>query len=311
MTDAAVAPNLRSASPLFLRWRRFREHRIAVASGLVLLGLVAACFSAPLVEMWMGADASRVNLLNRFAGPSLAHPLGTDDLGRDFLLRLLYGGQISLIVGLAAALAAAVIGTLIGVLAGYYGGWLDSALMRLTDGVIALPLLPFLIILAAIDLNKLPFLPEAWVSNQDTSLYRIVAIVSLFGWTTVARLVRGTALSVRQRDYVRAATALGASNARIILVHILPNVASPIVVATTLSIGQIILLESVLSFLGLGIQPPTPSWGNILTNAQELIWSAPALAIYPGLLIFVTVIAFNFLGDGLQDALDPRAIAKR
>ena len=311
MSDLILAPDGRSASPLTLRWRRFLEHRIAVLSGLVLLALVAACFSAPLVEAWMGVDANRVNLLNRFAAPSAKHPLGTDDLGRDFLLRLLYGGQVSLIVGLAAALASAVIGTLIGVLAGYYGGWLDSALMRFTDGVIALPLLPFLIILAAIDLGKVPFIPDAWASGEDASLYRIVVIVSLFGWTTVARLVRGTALSIRQRDYVRAATALGAGNARIILVHILPNVASPIVVATTLSIGQIILLESVLSFLGLGIQPPTPSWGNILTNAQELIWSAPTLAIYPGLLIFVTVIAFNFLGDGLQDALDPRSIAKR
>ena len=311
LTANAAGAIGRSASPLALRWRRFLEHRVAVASGLVLLLLIIAAFSAPLVEIWMGIDANRPNLLNRFAAPSARHPLGTDDLGRDFLLRLLYGGQVSLIVGLAAAAASAVIGTIIGILAGYYGGWLDALLMRLTDGVIALPLLPFLIILAAVDLARLPFVPDAWTTGQDASLYRIVAIVTLFGWTTVARLVRGATLSVRQRDYVRAAAALGASSGRVILVHILPNVASPIVVATTLSIGQIILLESVLSFLGLGIQPPTPSWGNILTNAQELIWTAPHLAIYPGLLIFITVIAFNFLGDGLQDAMDPRSVVKR
>ena len=157
------------------------------------------------------------------------------------------------------------------------------------------------------DLRKLG-LPEALAASEDVSLYRIVILISLVGWTTVARLVRGATLSMRTREFVRAAEALGAGAPRIMLVHILPNVVSPIIVATTLSVGNIILLESVLSFLGLGIQPPIASWGNMLTGAQELIWSAPALAVWPGLLIFLTVIAFNFLGDGLQDALDPRAI---
>ena len=178
--------------------------------------------------------------------------------------------------------------------------------MRLTDAVIALPLLPLLIVLAAVDLSKLG-VPASLAQSEAASLYRILLIVALVGWTTVARLVRGTTLSVRERDFVRAAVAQGAGPLRIMLRHILPNVVSPIIVATTLSVGNVILTESVLSFLGLGIQPPLPSWGNMLTNAQELIWQAPALAIYPGLLIFVTVIAFNFLGDGLQDALDPRA----
>ena len=216
------------------------------------------------------------------------------------------GGQISLLVGLTAAFAAAFIGTIIGLLAGYYGGRLDAFLMRLTDGVIALPLLPLLIVLAALDLGKLG-LPDALITSENISLYRIAAIVALVGWTTVARLVRGTALSLRERDFVRAAEAQGATASRIMMVHILPNLTSPIIVATTLSVGNVILLESVLSFLGLGIQPPIPSWGNLLTNAQEMIWDAPSLAFYPGVLIFVTVIAFNFLGDGLQDALDPRA----
>jgi peptide/nickel transport system permease protein len=214
---------------------------------------------------------------------------------------------VSLIVGLSAAVFSAIIGTAIGILAGYFGGRLDAFLMRLTDGVISLPLLPLLIVLAAVDLEKLG-IPEAIARSEDVSLYRIVAIIALFGWTTVARLVRGATLSMRTREFVRAAEALGAGAPRVMLVHILPNVVSPIIVATTLSVGNVILLESVLSFLGLGIQPPIPSWGNMLTGAQELIWTAPALAVWPGALIFVTVIAFNFLGDGLQDALDPRAV---
>ena len=290
-----------------LLWRRFLEHRGAVASLVVLVLLALLALAAPLTEAALGLDATRVDLFNLKQPPSAAHPLGTDELGRDLLLRLLYGGQVSLSVGLAAALGAAVIGTAIGLLAGYYGGWLDGLLMRLTDGVIALPLLPLLIVLAAIDLTKLG-LPEDLATSENVSLYRIVILIALVGWTTVARLVRVAALALKAREFVRAAEALGAGHARIMLVHILPNAVSPIIVATTLSVGNIILLESVLSFLGLGIQPPIPSWGNMLTGAQELIWDAPALAVYPGLLIFATVIAFNFLGDGLQDALDPRAV---
>jgi len=288
-------------------WRRFLRHRLALASLLGLALLAAIVLAAPLVEAALGLDANRVDLLARFAPPSAAHPLGTDELGRDLLLRLLYGGQVSLAVGLAAALGAAVIGTALGLVAGYYGGSLDALLMRLADSVIALPLLPLLIVLAAVDLTKLG-LPADLATSENASLYRIVFLIALVGWTTVARLVRGATLSMRTREFVRAAEALGAGAPRIMLVHILPNVVSPIIVATTLSVGNIILLESVLSFLGLGVQPPIPSWGNMLTGAQELIWSAPALAVWPGALIFVTVIAFNFLGDGLQDALDPRAV---
>jgi peptide/nickel transport system permease protein len=294
-------------SPSALLWRRFLEHRGAVASLIVLVLLATLALAAPLAEAFLGLDAARVDLFNLKQPPSAAHPLGTDELGRDLLLRLLYGGQVSLAVGLAAALGAAVIGTAIGLTAGYFGGWFDGLLMRLTDGVIALPLLPLLIVLAAIDLTKLG-LPEDIATSENMSLYRIVILIALVGWTTVARLVRGAALTLKAREYVRAAEALGASHARIMLVHILPNAVSPIIVATTLSVGNIILLESVLSFLGLGIQPPIASWGNMLTGAQELIWDTPALALYPGLLIFATVIAFNFLGDGLQDALDPRAV---
>ena len=288
-------------------WRRFLKHRLALGSLIVLVLLVLVTLAAPLAEAALGLDANRVSLLARFRPPSATHWLGTDELGRDLLLRLLYGGRVSLLVGLAAAFFAALIGTALGLLAGYYGGTLDAVLMRLADGVIALPLLPLLIVLAAVDLTKLG-LPAALATSEDVSLYRIVILISIVGWTTVARLVRGATLSMRTREFVRAAEALGAGAPRIMLVHILPNVVSPIIVATTLSVGNIILLESVLSFLGLGIQPPIASWGNMLTGAQELIWSAPALAVWPGFLIFLTVIAFNFLGDGLQDALDPRAI---
>ncbi len=283
------------------------RHRMAVASLCLIALLAMASFGTPVIEAALGVDADKTNLFNRSATPSLDHPLGTDELGRDLLVRLLYGGRVSLIVGLAAAAVAAVAGTFIGLLAGYYGGWLDSILMRVTDGVIALPLLPLLIVLAAVDLTKLG-LPTVLTESENVSLYRIVLIISFVGWTTVARLVRAETLTLKRREFIRAAISQGAGAGRVMRVHILPNAISPIIVATTLSIGNIILLESVLSFLGLGIQPPAASWGAMLTNAQELIWANPTLAIWPGLLIFVTVIAFNFLGDGLQDALDPRAL---
>lgn len=287
--------------------RRFVRHRLAVASLAVLAVLVLAAAGAPLIEALLDLNASTTNLFQRFQPPSVAHPMGTDEAGRDLLARLLRGGRVSLAVALAAALTSAVIGTAIGLIAGYYGGWFDATLMRFTDGVIALPLLPLLIVLAAVDLSKLG-LPDAIVQSEDISLYRIVLIISMVGWTTVARLVRAETLSLKTREFVRAAVAQGATGGRIMRLHILPNAASPIIVATTLSVGNIILFESVLSFLGLGIQPPTPSWGNMLTNAQDLVWQAPELAVWPGLAIFGTVIAFNFLGDGLQDALDPRAV---
>jgi peptide/nickel transport system permease protein len=293
---------------LRLTWWRFLDHRMALASAVVLIALVTLALAAPLIAGAMGLDANDVDLLGRFGPPSPSHPLGTDELGRDELLRLLHGGRVSLFAGLATAVLAALIGTCIGLPAGYFGGWLDSLLMRLTDSVIALPLLPLLIVMAAIDLGKLGLPPDI-ATAPDVSLYRIVVIIALVGWTTVARLVRGAALSLREREFVLAAIAQGAGPMRIMFRHILPNAISPIIVATTLSVGNIILLESVLSFLGLGIQPPIASWGNMLTNAQELIYEAPALAVYPGLAIFATVIAFNFLGDGLQDALDPKALS--
>jgi peptide/nickel transport system permease protein len=277
---------------------------------LAWLVLVAALsFAAPLLGGALGLDPSAVDLFNRFAGPSLAHPLGTDELGRDTLLRLLEGGRVSLSVGIAAALAAAALGTTVGLGAGYRGGWTDRVLMRLTDAVIALPLLPLLIVLAALDLAKLG-LPPALVQSDEISLLRIVALAVLVSWTTAARLVRGATLVTKNRDFVRAAVSLGATTPHILLRHILPNVTAPLVVATSLSVGDIILLESVLSFLGLGVQPPLASWGSMLSNAQELISASPLLAVYPGAMIFLTVIACNLLGDALLRRYDPRASAK-
>ncbi len=300
---SAAAPQ----TPARRMWRRFLQHRLAVASLGVLVVLALLSLAAPLVERMLNVDSGMANLLGRFAPPSAEHPLGTDELGRDLLVRLLYGGQVSLMVGIVAALLSAVIGTAIGLVAGYYGGLTDRVLMRFNDAVIALPLLPLLIVLAALDLQKLG-LPQGVAQSEHVSLYRIVAIIALVGWNTVARLVRAETLALRQREFVRAAVALGARPRAIMWWHILPNAMSPIIVATTLSVGHVILFESILSFLGLGIQPPVASWGNMLTNAQEIIWTAPQLAVWPGLMIFVTVIAFNFLGDGLQDALDPRAL---
>jgi peptide/nickel transport system permease protein len=287
-------------------WRRFRRYRLAVVSVWILAGLFIATLATPVIEAALGLDADAVNLFNRAAPPTVEHWLGTDELGRDLLLRLLLGGQVSLLVGFTAAIASAAIGTCLGLVSGYFGGRVDAVIMRFADGVISLPLLPLLIVLAAVDPGKLG-LPEAISSSESFSLQRIVVIIALVGWPTVARLVRAATLSLRQREFVLVALAQGFGPARIMLRHILPNAASPILVATTLTVGNVILFESVLSFLGLGIQPPVPSWGNMLTGAQDLISEAPALAVWPGMLIFVTVIAFNLLGDGLQAALDPRS----
>ena len=293
--------------PSQLIWKRFCQHRLAVVSAATLILLVFISIGAPLWVSVFDLDGQTVDLFNRFQPVSAAHPLGTDELGRDVLARLIEGGRVSLFVGLIAALFASVIGTTIGLMSGYFGGRIDVVIMRFTDGVISLPLLPLLIVLAAIDLSKLG-LPNAIANSENASLYRISIIVALAGWTTVARLVRAETLALRERTFVKAAQAQGATSGRIMRVHILPNLAASIIVATTLSAGNIILLESVLSFLGLGIQPPVTSWGNLLTNAQELIWDSPRLAFYPGALIFLTVIAFNFLGDGLRDAIDPKAL---
>jgi len=289
-----------------LRWQRLRGHRAGMAS-LVLLALLLLFVLADFpLEAITGIDPNEADLFARFDPPSWAHPLGMDEAGRDVLLRLMVGGQVSLLVGLLATLLGGVIGIAVGVAAGFWGGRLDALLMRFTDGMIALPLLPLLIVLGAVDLTKIGFSSE-FAHSGAAGFWRIVVIIALVDWTAIARLVRASTMQIRERDYIRAARAAGAGSWDIIATHILPNIATPIIVAFTLTVGRVILFESVLSFLGFGVVPPTPSWGNMLNNAQELVTTAPLLAVYPGALIFLVVMAVNFLGDGLQHAFDPRS----
>jgi peptide/nickel transport system permease protein len=302
-TDRAVA---RAVSPWHLRWRRFRKHRTGMGSFVVLVLLLVFVAAANPMAHFLGINPYETDLLSQYESPSAAHPLGTDEAGRDELVRLMLGGQISLLVGALATLAGSIIGLIVGVVSGYFGKRVDALLMRFTDGVIALPLLPLLIVLGAIDLTKLGF-SAAFAHSGAAGFWRVVIIVALVDWTGIARLTRAATLALRERDYVRSARASGGRPSYIMTAHILPNIATPLIVAVTLTIGRVILFESVLSFLGFGIVAPTPSWGNMLNNAQELVTTAPALAIYPGLLIFITVIAVNFLGDGLQHAFDPRS----
>jgi peptide/nickel transport system permease protein len=270
-------------------WGRFRRHRLAMVGAGVALVLILMALLAP----WLAPYAfDRIALGSRWALPSGAHFFGTDELGRDVLTRIMYAGRISLSVGFLVALNVSILGMLVGATAGFYGRVPDVVLMRLVDVLLSVPTLPLYLILAAL-------IPGGGVS-------RIIIIFTAFGWTGVARLVRGQILSLRTLEFVQAARAMGASEPRIILRHLLPNALAPVIVAATLAVGNAILGESALSFLGLGIQPPTPSWGNMLQRAQEYIWNAPHLAVFPGLFIFLTVLSFNFLGDGLRDALDPR-----
>jgi peptide/nickel transport system permease protein len=289
-----------------LRAEKFATHRVAFWSLILLILLVLVCLMAWPLSQYLGIDPNKTNLLGRFQAPSAKHWLGTDELGRDVLIRLLYGGQVSIAVGLAATALMSMIGIAIGVTAGLIGGRVDAFLMRVTDVLVALPLIPLLIVLGSVDLTKLGLSATA----ADSPIYiflRIVIIIALVDWTTMARIARAGTIQMRERDYVLAATVSGATRIYNVFVHVLPNISTPLTVAATLTVGRVILLESTLSFLGFGIVPPTPTWGNMLTNAQQLIFSAPMLAIYPGLLIFATVMTVNFVGDGVRYAFDPRA----
>lgn len=265
--------------------------------GLALLGLLAGgALAAPLVQAWLGHDPFAPDLFSRYAPPSAAHPLGTDDLGRDLLLRLLHGARVSLAVGLAVALGATILGTGIGLLAAWRGGWADAVLMRTADGMLSLPALPLLVVLAAVDTGRFG-LPRG---EALSDIARITVILVVFGWVGVARLARAAALRELTQDYVAAARVAGATEARVLLRHVLPNIVGPITVATALAVAGAILAESTLSFLGLGIQPPAPSWGNMLSNAQEMVFSAPLVAVWPGLAILLAVAGCTLTADGLR-----------
>ena len=276
-----------------LAWERFRRHRLAMA-GLVILGLLVA--AAVLADVVTPYDPDLPDVEAIREAPSLSHPMGTDQIGRDQLTRLLHGGRFSLQVGLFATLVSILIGTTVGALAGFYGGNLDNALMRLTDLMFTVPRLLVLLLIGAI---------------FKTTLGLIIVLLGATSWMAVARLVRASFLSLREKEFVEAARAIGVRDARLIVRHILPNALGPVIVAATLGVAGAILVESTLSYLGYGVQPPTPTWGNMLQNAQSEMYAAPWLAIFPGLLIFVTIMAINFVGDGLRDALDPRSLGGR
>ncbi|MCX7932167.1 MAG: ABC transporter permease, partial [Rhodovarius sp.] len=265
-----------------------------IAAGLLLLGLIAAgALAAPWLAAALGHDPFAPDLLNRYAPPSATHPLGTDELGRDVALRLLWGARVSLAVGLLSALIAAAVGTLAGLVAAWRGGLWDGLLMRLADALLALPALPLLIILSALDPAAIG-LPRG---QAMADVLRIALILAAFGWMGVARLARAAALTVLAMEFVRAARALGVGEGRLLLRHVLPALASPVAVATALAVAGAILAESALSFLGLGIAPPAPSWGNMLAHAQEALFEAPLLALWPGLMILATVAGCTLLAD--------------
>jgi peptide/nickel transport system permease protein len=282
-------------------WRRFRSHPGAIASSAVLLTLLLAV----ILVGFSPYDPERSNLAHKLEPPSLEHPFGTDPLGRDLLTRVLYGGRISMTVGFMVVVVTLLIGIPVGAVSGYFGGWIDNVLMRITDTVLSLPILLVLILLSAMLREMdMPLL-------RRNNVLTIALAIGVLSWMAVARLVRATFLSVREMDFITAAHCVGASSPRIILRHILPNAIGPIVVEATLLIGWAIMEEAGLSFLGFGIQPPTPSWGNLLSNAQGHMTKHPWLAIFPGLMIFLTIISVNYIGDGLRDAFDPHKVFRK
>ena len=299
---AAVDDDLHVTKVTF--WTRLRRHKLAIA-GLVVLALMigGAVFAGQLAPFdpnaidnvhWQGTPLPPCF---QDAAQCGGHPLGTDEVGRDLLSRLLFGARISLMVGLFAVLMEVVIGTTLGAISGYYGGWTDYAIMRVTDVFLSIPLLPLLLVLTAI--------VAASSSKAALNFGVIVLIIGALSWMSVARLVRASFLSLREREFTEAARAVGNRDGRIIFRHILPNAVAPIVVQATLDVAGVIVLESTLSFLGLGIQPPTASWGNMLSNAQSNLQTAWWAAVFPGLCILATVLSINYIGDGLRDALDP------
>ena len=299
-TTTDLARRYREETMLGIVWRDFRRHPMALVGVTILAAIVLLSVFAFLLPY----DPESVDVANRFSPPSREHLLGTDRSGRDVATRLLYGGRVSLTVGVAAVITAVVLGSLVGAAAGFYGGFADNALMRLTDVFLSFPSLFVLILLSfLLRESQLPLL-----SGGVTSIALVIGATS---WMSVARLVRATFLSLKEEEFVTAARAYGASDARIVSQHIAPNSAGPIIVNATMGVAWAILVESGLSFLGFGIQPPTPSWGNMLTDGQDTLSLYPWLAIFPGLMIFITVIAINYIGDALRDALDPFRVSGR
>jgi peptide/nickel transport system permease protein len=303
IADAVAAPP--SATSLAAEaWRRFRYHRLAL-TGVVLLGTIAIVLLVG-PALWH-TPINEIDFKAKLRGPSAAHPLGTDDLGQDLLARMLYGGRISLAVGIVATLIALTMGVLIGACAGFYGAGVDHTLMRLTDLFLSLPQLPLLLLLIYLfrDFVRRMLGPEAGV------FVLIVVVIGGLRWMPVARLVRAQFLTLREQDFVQAARGLGAGARRQIVRHILPNAFGPVIVAASLDVAAAIIAESTLSFLGLGFPPDIPTWGRILFDAKDNLDHAPHWALFPGTAIFLTVLSINYIGDGLRDALDPRKVLAR
>ena len=288
-------------SPAMEAWRRFRRHKLAMASAVILLALVLTVLLGPLV--WR-VPINEIDFAAKLEGPSWAHPLGTDDLGQDVLARLMYGGRISLAVGLCAMLVAATVGVLIGSIAGMSRGGVDAFLMWLADLFLSLPQLPLLLLIIYLfrDSLKTVFGPEGGV------FFMVVAVIGGLRWMQVARLVRAQILSIREKEFIEAARALGASRLRQVVRHILPNAMGPVIVAGTIDVAAAIIAESTLSFLGVGFPPDIPTWGRVLFDAKDTIDIAPHWALFAGAAIFLAVLTINFIGDGLRDALDPRRV---
>lgn len=269
-------------------WRRFANHKGALLGVMIVILLITIALTA----QWLAPyDPNKTNLRLRGASPSMAHPFGNDDIGRDILSRIMYGARVALLVGITSTTIAVSIGVLVGSMAGYFGGWIDLVLSRLIDTLMAFPILALLLTLSAV---------------LGPSLRNVIIIVGVTFWASYARVIRAEVLSLRERDYVLAARASGASDKRVILQHIVPNAIGPVIILASLAVGGVIIFESALSFLGMGISRPTPSWGTMLSDGRDHIRNYPHIAIAPGLSIALTVLAFNLIGDGLRDALDPR-----
>ena len=302
--EAETLLTAKEESQWLVVWRRFRKHKLAVAGTLVILFLAAASALAPLLAPYdpivQNVDSQGARLQN--ASPSLQHLMGTDTIGRDVFSRLLHAGRISLLVAFTVVIVSESLGALIGAVSGYYGGMVDSLIQRFVEFMITLPTLPLLLAVSALLRGiEVPLVPR-----ELSSVVIIVIVLTAFGWMGSCRLVRGMVLSLRSMDFIEASRALGMSNARIIVRHMVPNAMAPLIVNATLALGGVIIVESALSFLGFGVQPPTATWGNMLSEYQQDMWTQPAKVFYPGLAIFVVTLAFNYMGDGLRDALDPR-----
>lgn len=282
-------------------WRRYRRHRLAMAGTVILCILTLSTIFGPVVYT---TPIDEIDFLVKLEGPSLAHPFGTDDLGQDLLARILYGGRISMAVGLAAMFIAIVLGLVIGSLAGFFGGLTDSVLMRLTDLFLSLPQLPLLLLVVFLfrDRMRQIFGPELGI------FILIVGVIGGLRWMQPARLVRASFLTLKEKEFIEAARCVGVPSGWLIVRHILPNALSPVIVAATLGVASAILAESAISFLGLGFPPDMPTWGRLLSDAKDYLDLAPHWALFPGLMIFLAVISINYIGDGLRDALDPRKI---